>query len=145
MLNINPLAIDDFDGIEGEGALRVAGVNPDEFVAGLLAGSFFEDAHEVAGIMKADLFNQFAAGGHIVIFAGIDVAGAGAHPLAWRGVFSHRAALQVKLTRIVKHKDVHGSVQKFFMVDDRASLLPENVVVEIDDIKDVGYGGGHHN
>ena len=93
VLNLDPLAFADFDRVEHKGAFGAAGVDPDEFVAGLLAGRLFENAFQTFGFIEADLLAEFAAGGGIVILAAIDVPGAGADPLAGRGVFGHRTAL----------------------------------------------------
>lgn len=44
MFDIDPLSLTDFNGVEVEGTFGLAGIDPDELVAGLFAGGLFKGA-----------------------------------------------------------------------------------------------------
>lgn len=135
MFDLDPLAFADFDRVEDEGAFGAAGVDPDEFVAGLLAGRLLEDALQILCFVEADLLAEFAPGRAVVVLAAVNMAGAGADPLAGGGVFCHGTALQVELADLVENEDVDGPVVELLAVHKRARLLAKHLVLGVNDIE----------
>jgi hypothetical protein len=93
--------------------------------------------------VEAEFLGEFAEGGVVVVFAGVDVAGAGGGPAVGEGVLGGGAALEVDFAAGVEDEDVDGAVEEAAAVNFGAGFLVEDVVVLVDDVKDIGGGMGH--
>lgn len=122
-------------GVQLKRALRLAGIQPDEFVPGLATSLHFKDPRKFEWLIKPDLLPQFTPCRRIVILTAIDVTGAGTHPFPRSGIFIHGAALQEDFPGGIKHENMNGAVPQSQTMHLRTRFYLNDLVLRVYNIE----------
>lgn len=130
-----PLAVADFGGVELERPPVLGGKNFDKFEIGVAAGGDFGEASRV-GDVDAQFLGDFADGGVVVGFAGVEVATGGGIPFAGVGILGEGAFLEEEALVVrVEDEDMDGAVEKVPGMDLGAAGGADRLVVFIDHVE----------
>jgi hypothetical protein len=134
-VGMEPIAAFDFGGLEDERAFGKGEVDPDELLSSLGAGGEVEETLGWGVGGETEFLLKFAQGGGIVVFAGVEVTGAGGIPGTGEAIFEEGTFLEEDVALLVDDEDVHGPVFEAESMDFRAGSAVDGLIVVVDDIE----------
>ena len=127
-------------GVESEGPFGFSAIDPDEFLAGFLAGLESENAGGSNGKGDAEFLLDFTEGAGVVVLAAIEMARGRGIPGAGEGVLGLGTLLEENVATLIINEDVDGAMAEPLAMNLGAGETPDDLVVFVDDIK---YFFGH--